>query len=210
MRSKLCIALLASALGACGYTPHDLPARGLAAVNAPVVERADYTVDLAAPGGTLLPGEAERLNGWFSGLALGYGDTIYVDGGYSDAARTQVAQVASRYGMLVQSGAPITPGALADGTVRVVVSRNRASVPNCPNWSVPAQPNFQNQSYSNLGCGVNANMAAMVANPEDLVHGREGSSVVDAQTATKAISTYRSALPTGREGLKDINTKESK
>jgi len=207
MRSKLGLILLASAIGGCSYTPHDLPARGLLPVNVPVVQRADYAVDLAAPGGSLLPGEAQRLNGWFQGLDLGYGDAIYVDGPYAEAARGEVAQVAGRYGLLVNAGAPITPGALPEGTVRVVVSRNRATVPNCPNWSAPAQPNYNNQSFSNYGCGVNTNLAAMIADPQDLVHGREGDGVLDAQTSSKALSSYRSTAPTGSGGLKSVNTK---
>ena len=98
--------------------------------------------------------------------------------------------------------------AIQPGTVRVVVTRARASVPGCPNWSIPSQPNFDNASMSNFGCSVNANLAAMVANPEDLIHGREGSSVVDSETAAKAVNSYRSAKPTGAQGLQDINTKK--
>ena len=60
---------------------------------------------------SLAPGEADRLNGWFQGLGLGYGDTVYVDGAYADAARGQVAAVAGHYGMLVSAGAPVTAGA---------------------------------------------------------------------------------------------------
>ena len=61
---------------------------------------------------------------------------------------------------------------------------------------------------SNFGCSVNANLAAMVANPEDLIHGREGSGVGDNLTATKAVETYRNAKPTGSSGLQDISTKK--
>ena len=61
---------------------------------------------------------------------------------------------------------------------------------------------------SNFGCAVNGNLAAMVANPEDLVHGREGSAVNDTLTATKAIDAYRKAEPTGNKGLIEINTKK--
>ena len=77
----------------------------------------------------------------------------------------------SNYGMLVPNGAPVT-APVAPGNVRVVVSRNVASVPNCPNWERPSQPNYNNRMMPNLGCAVNSNLAAMVANPEDLVHGR--------------------------------------
>ncbi len=210
MRSKLGLLVLASALAGCGHVAHDLPDQGVESVNVPVIQRADYVFDAAASGGGLVPGEASRLNSWFQGLNLGYGDAIYVDGAYADGARTEIAQIAGYYGMMVEPGAPVTVGALPPGAVRVVVSRNRATVPNCPNWSVPASPNHQNRSMSNFGCGVNSNLAAMVANPEDLIHGREGSAVVDAQTASKAVATYRASPPTGTKGLKEESTKEAK
>lgn len=208
MRSTVSLLLLASALGACSYKPGvDFADRGLVATNVPVVERANYTLDVAAPNGSLLPGETERLNGWFEALGVGYGDTIHVDGRYSETARMVIAQTAAPHGILVQPGAPVTTGPIADGSVRVIVSRARASVPNCPNWSVPAQPNYNNRSYSNYGCAVSANYAAMIANPEDLVHGREGSGVIDPQTGAKALSTYRSKAPTGAGGLTAVSTK---
>lgn len=206
MRSKIILIALCSALAACN-TP-DLADKGVAAVNVPVVTSADYVFDASAPDGALAPGEPERLNGWFQGLGLGYGDTIYVDGTAGEAARGQVAAIAGQYGMMVSAGAPVTAGAVQPGTVRVVVSRRRASVPFCPNWSLPSQPNYDNRSMSNFGCGVNSNIAAMVANPEDLVHGREGSGIADVNTGAKAVIYYRAAPPTGSKGLQDISTKK--
>ena len=208
MRSKLGFVLLATALAGCGHVPYDEPSRGVSAVNVPVLTRSEFIFDAAAPDGALSPLESARLDGWFRSLDLGYGDSIHVDGDYAGAARGDVAQVAGRYGLLLRDGAPITAGAVPPGTVRVVVSRTRASVPNCPNWSEPSQPNFPNRSMSNTGCSVNGNLAAMVANPEDLIYGREGSSVVDALTSAKAVKSYRNATPTGKEGLKDISTKK--
>ena len=205
MRSKIILIALASSLAACN-TP-DLPDKGVAAVNVPVVTTADYVFDAAAPDGALAPGETDRLNGWFQGLGLGYGDSVYVDGdGY--AARNRVAAIAGNYGMLIQAGAPVTAGVVQPGSVRVVVARRRAVVPNCPNWSVPAQPNYANRQMSNFGCGVNANLAAQIANPEDLLHGQEGSAVADAMTGAKAVLFYRTSPPTGAKGLQDISTKK--
>lgn len=183
-------------------------ARGVESVNVPVVTRADYAFDVAAPDGSLPSAEAGRLDAWFRGLDLGYGDTVYVDGPYAAAARDDVARVAGNYGLMVSTGAPVTVGMVAPGTVRVVVSRARASVPNCPNWSRPGAPSTANEMMSNFGCGVNTNLAAMIANPEDLVHGREGSGVGDNRTAVKALQYYRSAPPTGTTGLKEISTKK--
>ena len=135
MRSKLIIIALSTALAACETVVGDQPSQGLASVNVPVVTTADYVFDAAAPGGALAQGEAERLSGWFQGLGLGYGDTVYVDAGYAPAARAQVASIAGRYGMLVTAGAPATAGMVNPGSIRVVVARRRAEVPGCPNWT---------------------------------------------------------------------------
>ncbi|HEU5482900.1 MAG TPA: CpaD family pilus assembly protein [Sphingomicrobium sp.] len=210
MRTKLIAVLLASALAGC-MTPGDNTAdRGVSAVNEPVMSRATFTIDLAAPGGTLPSEEVARLEGWFSGLNLGYGDSIFVDGAYSTSAGAQVTEVAGRYGLMVLPAAPVTAGAVPPDSVRVVVSRTRAEVPGCPNWTIPSQPNFKNRMMPNFGCGVNSNLSAMVANPEDLFHGRDGSGVGDALTAVKAVDYYRKAEPTGKQGLKELNTKEDK
>ena len=210
MRTNLIIALLATALSAPALAakPVDNPARGLESANQPVVTRADYAFDAAAPDGSLPQSEQYRLDAWFQGLDLSYGDRIFVDGAYADAARSDVARVAGRYGLLVSHGAPMSQGIVAPGTVRVVVSRTRASVPGCPNWREESQPNFGNHSMSNFGCAVNGNMAAMIADPNDLVWGREGDSYGDALTSSRAINSYRNAKPTGENGLIEINTKK--
>ena len=206
MRSKLLILALGATMAACNTLPDD-PTKGVGSVNVPVVTTASYAFDAAAPGGSLAPGEAERLNGFFQNLGLGYGDSIYVDGAYSGAAREQVAELAGQYGLLVQQGAPMTEGYVQPDTVRVVVSRRRASVPNCPNWSVPAQPNAENRTMSNYGCAVNSNLAAMIADPVDLIHGREGSAVNDTATLGKAVEMYRKKAPTGTGALQAVTTK---
>ena len=206
MRSNLLILTLGCSLAGCNTVPDD-PAQGVAAVNVPVVTSAEYTFEAAAPGGVLAPGEAQRLDGFFQGVGLGYGDSVYVDGADALGARSEVAQVVGRYGLLMQQGAPVTAGYVQPGMVRVVVSRRRAEVPGCPNWSRPAQPDFNNQQISNLGCAVNSNLAAMVADPVDLIHGREGSGVNDNATAGKAVDLYRKTTPTGAKGLQSVTTK---
>lgn len=209
MRTKIAILVLASAsVAACGYTPHDLADRGVESINQPVVSGADYVFDAAAPGGSLAPGEASRLNAWFQGLGIGYGDSIYVDGADSYVAREQVAAIASNYGMSVLAGAPVTTGMVQPGSVRVVVSRRRAIVPNCPNWSRPSEPDYQNRSMSNYGCAVNSDLAAMVANPADLIHGRDNVGLGDTAIGARAVEFYRSTPPTGSKGLQDISTKK--
>jgi pilus assembly protein CpaD len=208
MRNTIMIALLATTLAGPVLAKDPDPARGLESVNVPVVTRSDYAFDAAAPDGSLAPGEQARLDAWFGGLNLGYGDNIYVDGAYADAARSDIARVAGRYGMLLSQGAPVAQGMVAPGSVRVVVSRTRASVPNCPNWSDQSKPNWSNKTMPSYGCAYNGNLAAMVADPNDLVWGREGTGYDTADTAARAIRSYRNAKPTGEGGLKDISTKK--
>ena len=209
MASKSAALLIAVALSGCAYHPGPDPEAGISSVNEPVLNRSDFVFDAAAPGGSLPPSEAARLDSWFSGLDLRYGDSVYVDAGpYSEAARSDVARIAGKYGLLVSPGAPVTAGTVPSGSVRVVVSRTIASVPNCPDWDRQSQPNYNNESLPGFGCSVNGNLAAMVANPEDLFHGREGTGVADSTTAAKAVGVYRSAKPTGSEGLQDISTKK--
>ena len=204
-------ALLVTTLSGCTIDPSvDRPGQGIAAVNVPVVERQDLAFDVAAPDGMLAAGEADRLDAWFRGLGLGYGDAVSVDGGpNAPGVRGDVGQLASRYGLTLGDAAPITSGAVAPGTVRVVVSRNRASVPGCPNWGAGhGRETWQNETLPGFGCAVNGNLAAMVANPTDLIFGREGSGMMDTVTSGKAISSYRSAAPTGVGGLKEVSTKK--
>jgi pilus assembly protein CpaD len=208
MVKKLLPVLLASAVAGCMTPGAPLADRGVESVNQPVLARSTFTVDLAAPGGIVPSSELTRLDGWFRSLDLGYGDSIYVDGAYSETARAQVAEVAGVHGMMVLPAAPVTAGMVPDGSVRVVVNRTRAEVPGCPNWTVPSQPNFENRTMSNFGCAVNSNFAAMVADPQDLFHGREGTAVGDAITAAKAVDLYRSQAPTGKDGLQEINTQK--
>jgi len=199
-------AALSASLTACGPVN-----QGLESVNQPVVTRTDYVYDIAAPGyDGLSSGEAARLDAWFRSLRLGYGDTIYVDDpqGYGDSSRrAAVAAVAGRYGLFVAPGAPVTQGQVPDGSIRIVVSRSGATVPGCPNWERPLQPELESSTMSNYGCATNSNLAAMIANPEDLVRGRETSGGTDATAATKALTAYRTSEPTGKSGLKSESSK---
>ena len=195
---------LALTLGACGGTTNT----GLESVHQPVVSRTDYVIEVDANGGSIGPQESARLVGWFDALKLGYGDRIAVDdpaGGYG--AHNDVAAIAARYGLLIDEQAPVTAGGIAPGMVRVIVSRKSASVPGCPDWSRQSQPEYESATMSNFGCATNANLAAMVANPEDLIHGQEGSATADAATSGKAIKSYRDKALTGAGAVKSESTR---
>lgn len=185
--------------------------RSLDSVHQPIVERTNYTLDLTSgPGGLSLP-EQRRLAGWFEAMDLRYGDRISLDDPLSSGATlAAVESVAGKYGMLVSGEAPVTPGAVNAGTVRVVVTRSTASVPGCPDWSRKTDMSLNNATSTNYGCASNSNLAAMVADPEHLIKGAAGSGQTVVMSSTKAIDSYREAKPTGEGGLKQESTKEGK
>jgi len=202
--SKLIVAAPALLLAACAGTPN----RGIEPVHQPVVSHENFSFDLNTADGRLAPGEAERLQGWLASLRLSYGDHVAVDdpSGANGGARADIAQVIGDYGLLLDDKAPIAPGELASGAVRVTVTRSVAKVPGCPDFSKNGTTDFEANTASNFGCAVNSNLAAMVASPDDLVRGQPGAMASDPAVAGKAIQTLRKAPNTGAGGLKNEGT----
>jgi pilus assembly protein CpaD len=197
---------LGLALAGCG-TNGGAANSSLYSVKQPVVERNNHTLDLAAGVGGLAISEQQRLVDWFTTMDLRYGDRIALDGAtMSDAVRDDVAKIAGRYGLLLSDGAPVTGGSLQPGTVRVVVTRSRAYVPGCPDWEGRSAASFENKTTAGFGCSVNSNVAAMVADPQHLLEGAQGSGETVVMSSTKAIQTYRSQTPSGSGGLPDVGT----
>jgi pilus assembly protein CpaD len=198
MLSRFTPLLLAPALllSACGTYNG-----GVESVYQPVVERNDYVFDVQTAGYALAPGEGKRLSGWLASMGLRYGDRISIDdGGTPNGGRDEIAALANNYGILLADQPPVTVGQIAPGTLRVVVTRMTASVPNCPDYSRVYTPDWSQSTSSNYGCATNTNLAAMVADPADLVRGASGSSVTDPATGAKAINAFRGAKPSGSGG----------
>jgi pilus assembly protein CpaD len=175
----------------------------LYSVHQPVVQRTDYLLDVASSGNGLASPEAARLRAWFDSLDLGYGDRISIDPGsnyYDPAAHDDVARIAADYGLLLSDGAPVTAGTVQPGSVRIVVTRMDASVPGCPDWSYAKLSGAPVSTDSNFGCATNSNLAAMIADPNDLVLGQAGARTSDADSSNKAIDAYRRRIPSGYSG----------
>lgn len=191
MHSKIFIAAgLSFALAGCGSMGSNT---SMYSIHQPVIERTNYTIDVALDGSDIASAEQRRMAEWFDGLKLGYGDRVAVDygSGYERAAaRRTVADLAGNHGILVSETAPVTVGQVSAGTLRVVVTRSSASVPSCPDWSNETSANYNSSNHSNHGCSTNSNLAAMVADPEDLVRGRENTKL-NRNSGSKAVDTYR-------------------
>ena len=199
MRSKITASAIALSLGlalaGCGGMPTN---RSMYSVHQPVVEKTSYTLDVSTGGAGLAYGEQRRLAGWLDAMGVKYGDKVYVDDpGDNPATRAAVEAITSRYGILLSDAAPPTEGYLNAGTARIIITRTKASVPGCPDWSTNNDFNPGNGLSGGYGCATNANLAAMVANPEDLLHGADTTGDTVIMSNSKAIETYRKATPTG-------------
>jgi pilus assembly protein CpaD len=177
----------------------------------PVVEHTNFVFDVTASGDRISDAELDRLAAWFGSINVAYGDKVTIDEprGYASAgARQDVARVAAQFGLLLDSGAPVTQGEVRPGTLRIVASRSSAHVPGCPEWS-DVGIESPVRTGTNYGCAINSNLAAMIANPDDLVRGRDASGQGSAALAGRAVRVYRERQPTGTQPLPATTTRSS-
>lgn len=80
----------------------------------------------------------------------------------------------------------------------------RARVPDCSHEQGPREGRFSNQSSRGLGCAVNANLAAQIANPRDIVQPRDMPPAETGRAAT-VFANYRQGNQTSsaQEALVD-------
>ena len=188
--SMALITALGLSLTACGTNTAN---RSVYSERQPVVSKTNYVLDLSAGAGGLSTAEQNRLSGWFDALELGYGDRVSIDDpsyAASTVAKNAVENIVARYGLLISEKAPVTEGHVPAGLMRVVVSRTSASVPGCPDFSHRSHTDFQARTSPNYGCGTNGTLAAMIADPDDLIRGKNADGE-DQARASKAIRAYR-------------------
>lgn len=115
-------------------------------------------------------------------------------GGTSASTARQV------YQLLVKNG--IDPKRISQGTYRasgnapvmIAFTRTVAITKECGDWSTDLANTPDNQPYSNFGCSVQQNTAAMVQNPADLEVPRP-SDPVEALPREQTLRTYRTRFP---------------
>lgn len=208
------VSFIGLAAGGCASQPQGaltpVNNTSLYSLHQPVVEHTNFVFDVQSNGDRLAEAELDRLAAWFGSIDLGYGDRVSIDeprGSQSAGARQDIARVASQFGLVLADSAPVTEGNVRPGTIRVVASRSSAHVPGCPEWSDPGIDSPV-RTGTNYGCATNSNLAAMIADPDDLVRGRDGSGGQgSAVTAGRAIRTYRERQPTGTQPLPATTTR---
>ena len=186
--TALCLSLgLILGLTGCGADN-----RSLESVHQPVVQRTDYTFDIPVSNG-LSDTAAKQVSAWLDGLEPGYSDTISIDASFavlSQHTAAQLADLVAQYGLKISSPPPVTQGTPLPGELRIILTRQSAQVPGCPDWQRPSFLTSAGQTTSNYGCATNGNFAQMIADPSDLLSGRKDKSADPNPTSSNAIKQF--------------------
>lgn len=114
---------------------------------------------------------------------------------------------------LVRAGVPrasivVAPYHVGDhakvASLRLSYLRVKATTPECGIWPDTAPADYRNKDYHNFGCASQQNLAAMVANPADLVSPRPLSPANGARRA-KVITDYSQGAETKSSGTLNID-----
>jgi pilus assembly protein CpaD len=127
-------------------------------------------------------------------------------GSPNEAAARRIAHQAKQ--VLVERGIPASritihsysaAGHGDSATLRLVYTGVTAKVEGaCGQWNEDIADTTENRNYANFGCATQQNLAAMVANPSDLL-GPRGESEIDATRRTIVIDDWRT------EGSRPLN-----
>ena len=92
------------------------------------------------------------------------------------------------------------PGVSGPVPITLAFSSLKASVAPCGRWPHDLASTHENRNYFNFGCASQSNLAAQIADPQDLLTPR-GRSEIDAARRTNSLGRYRAgqSLPTSGE-----------
>ena len=182
----LAVLLVATTAGGCWKSPRFQSPFTLANPNErhPIaVRQGEVTLDLAVyPGASgLNPSQKGQVYGFLRDYKSQSADRLLIrapSGGANETAAMRAYDEVRR----AMKSAGINPAAVAlepyfgngdpAAPLRLSYLQFVAEAPDCPDWSENIGRDPQNMPYPNMGCATQRNFAAMVANPEDLLHPR--------------------------------------
>ncbi|MFD2237894.1 CpaD family pilus assembly protein [Aureimonas populi] len=126
-------------------------------------------------------------------------------GGFNDAAARLAAEDAVRilrargvrHERILVTPYPAT-GTGGPVPIRLAFSSLTASAGPCGRWPEDMGNSHENKNYFNFGCASQANLAAQIADPRDLL-GPRGMSGIDAERRTDVIERYRRGANTASQ-----------
>jgi len=130
-------------------------------------------MEISSRNGTLRSSQINAISGFSRSASNSGTSKITILRPSGGGASGKVAR--QTYQLLVQSG--ISPGMIVQktypgpskGPVQISYLRSVAVTKECGDWSYDLANTSNNEQYSNFGCSIQNNIAAMVVNPEDFV-----------------------------------------
>jgi len=144
-----------------------------------------HQVSFEGAGDRLTANEFDRLNNFLVMINIGYGDRIELSGG-TPGQRSAINDYLRPLMLPVRA----YPNLGVSEVLTVSVVRHVVSAPSCGNWSKPSDMDLGNAPGPDFGCSTNSALAAMVANPADLLGG-EDLQPFDAEYETYKLRKFR-------------------
>ncbi len=157
------------------------------------------TLEIASSHGTLQPTQINAVAG-FVHRALQAGVTPMTvsrpsGGGNSARVAGEVASLMVNQGVRRENVRFVTYPGSANGPVRITYVSSYAKTKKCGNWSKDLTETDNNTQYPNLGCAVQNNIAAEIANPETIVSPTPVD-LADAPAQVLAVTNQQQAVST--------------
>jgi pilus assembly protein CpaD len=135
------------------------------------VAKAPIKLEVSSRYGSLQPSQINAIAGFARSAKSASASKIAIRRPSSGGSSRQVAS--QTYQLLVQSG--ISPSMIVQGTypgaskgpVQLSYLRTVAVTKECGDWSESMSDTGTNEPYSNFGCSIQNNIAAMVVDPQD-------------------------------------------
>lgn len=134
--------------------------------------RGPVTMDVDTSQGSLQPSQVNAVARFARQSTAGGASPVVIRRPAGGGASARVAEEVA--GLMLQQGVPRsmirmgTYPAPASAPVQVAYLKTRAHTKPCDDWSMDAASSSRNLQMPNHGCAVQANMAAMIANPNDI------------------------------------------
>ncbi|HEX8899732.1 CpaD family pilus assembly protein [Vitreimonas sp.] len=217
MKSRLPLLVIGlSALSACASvpTPEGPPVASAADRHRIQVTEAAERVEIpvAAGDATLSPGARAQVRNFASGyLRYGHGALIMStpsNAANSDAAsllanETRMALVEAGVSYVAVAGSTYDAAGAGDAPIVLSFARFEAEAPECaPLWEQDLAHQSNNQPWASFGCATNANLAAMIEDPADLLRPRD-MDPRDSNRRSTVMEAYREGAQTHAERTPD-------
>jgi pilus assembly protein CpaD len=201
------------ALGACASVPPppgNMPVASAADRHTIGVEQVNERLAIGVGAGdvALAPASRASIDDFVGGyLRYGHGAMILSTpsgGGNADSAaliahetRLALTEAGVPYAAIAASTYDAT--GVSDAPIVVTFSRYEAQAPECaPLWEQDLAHQSNNQAWASFGCATQANLAAMVEDPRDLLQPRD-ETARDSNRRGRVLDRYRQGQPTHAE-----------